>query len=88
MEKRISVFFTGKVQGVGFRWTSCQLGVQHQLTGWVRNLSDGRVEALVEGKPDQLAAWLTELQHRFRIDHLQQQEKPYQGNFSSMEILR
>ena len=45
----LQVFYEGHVQGVGFRFTVRHLAKGFDVTGWVRNLPDGRVEALVEG---------------------------------------
>jgi acylphosphatase len=43
------VFFEGNVQGVGFRWSVKQTAKGFDVTGWVRNLADGRVELQVSG---------------------------------------
>jgi acylphosphatase len=55
----LQVFYEGNVQGVGFRW-----GVRHaangfEVTGWVRNLQDGRVELQVTGEEDEVRAFLS-----------------------------
>ena len=47
--QRETVIFAGRVQGVGFRYTVKNLALQHALTGYVRNLNDGRVELVMEG---------------------------------------
>jgi len=43
------MLFSGRVQGVGFRYTTCQIARDFPITGYVRNLPDGRVEAVAEG---------------------------------------
>jgi acylphosphatase len=45
----------GRVQGVGFRWFTKDVAMREGVTGWVRNLPDGRVEALIEGDADAIA---------------------------------
>ncbi len=55
---RRSVFYSGRVQGVGFRYTTCDVARRFAVTGFVRNLPDGRVEAVVEGESDEIAAFL------------------------------
>jgi acylphosphatase len=52
------VFYEGRVQGVGFRYTVYQITSGFDITGWIRNLPDGRVELLAAGEPDELEAFL------------------------------
>jgi acylphosphatase len=60
---RRRVLISGRVQGVFFRDTCRRLAVSHGVAGWVRNLPDGRVEAVFEGpadRVDRLVAWTRE----------------------------
>ena len=59
---RVSVSVKGKVQGVGFRYFAMQAGRRLGLTGWVRNLPDGRVEAEAQGDERSLKRFVTELE--------------------------
>lgn len=52
MGVRISINYTGRVQGVGFRWRVSQIAKSFSCTGYVKNLMDGSVELLVEGKKE------------------------------------
>ena len=52
------VFYEGRVQGVGFRYTVRQIAKEYEVTGWVRNLLDGRVELLVSGNADEVDGFL------------------------------
>lgn len=55
MEKaRAHVFISGLVQGVFFRWNTKKMADKLQLSGWVRNLPDGRVEAIFEGDKESI----------------------------------
>ncbi len=49
---RIRLKLYGSVQGVGFRYFVREVAVSSQLTGWVRNMDDGSVEAVLDGKDD------------------------------------
>jgi acylphosphatase len=53
------VFYEGRVQGVGFRYTARHIAKGYDVTGWVKNLTDGRVEMQVSGEPDEVDAFLT-----------------------------
>jgi acylphosphatase len=48
----------GRVQGVGFRYAAVDAALHHQVAGWVRNRSDGAVEALVQGDAESVAAMI------------------------------
>ena len=48
-KKRAQIIYSGKVHGVGFRWTAERIANSLNLTGWVMNCLDGDVEALCEG---------------------------------------
>ena len=61
MPKRRRAIVTGRVQGVGFRWYTREKANDLGLTGWVRNLHDGRVETAFQGDPALVAemeTWL------------------------------
>lgn len=54
-------FVSGEVQGVGFRFFAQRAAARHQVQGYVRNLPDGRVEALAEGSPKNVEGFKHEL---------------------------
>ncbi|MCB9855152.1 MAG: acylphosphatase [Phycisphaerales bacterium] len=56
---RRTVLFEGRVQGVGFRYTACEIAREFDVTGSVRNLPDGRVEMVIEGRSDELDRFQT-----------------------------
>lgn len=54
---RVLVLYSGRVQGVGFRYTVKQVAAGYEISGTVRNLPDGRVELVAEGARDELEAF-------------------------------
>lgn len=54
----LQVFYEGNVQGVGFRWTVRHAATGFDVTGWIRNLADGRVELQVNGEENEVRAFL------------------------------
>jgi len=59
---RYDITFTGRVQGVGFRWTTCRVAERFDVAGWVRNEPDGSVRCVVEGDAAQLDAFVGAVQ--------------------------
>jgi acylphosphatase len=55
------VIYSGRVQGVGFRFTTRQIASGYEVNGWVKNLEDGRVELQAVGEADELEAFLAEI---------------------------
>ena len=68
-------FFAGRVQGVGFRYATKQLAKGFDVTGWVRNLADGRVEMQIMGDEEELDEFLEELHDSPLGHHIQEQEE-------------
>lgn len=58
MKRRIHVFYSGRVQGVGFRVTVEEVAQEHGVVGWVRNLKDSRVELMAEADEHKLEIFL------------------------------
>lgn len=56
MTVRAHVFVSGSVQGVSFRWYTIEQARSHKVAGWVRNIPDGRVEAVFEGADEAVAS--------------------------------
>lgn len=86
--KRYTVYFAGRVQGVGFRYNTSSIARRYAVTGFVRNCSDGRVELVVEGKPREVDEFLREVRERFhtniRDEHCDVQDPT--GEFDSFDI--
>lgn len=65
MRVQAHVYFSGIVQGVGFRYTTHRLACDLGLVGWVKNLSDGRVEVLAQGPQQEVKKLVEQLQTHF-----------------------
>jgi len=84
------VHYTGTVQGVGFRATAAYLARNHPVTGWVRNLTDGRVQLRVEGDTTAVDAFLGAVRDRFsyQIESEQIEEQVATGKYREFGIVR
>ena len=79
---RAHVYVSGKVQGVYFRATTRKTAEKHDVDGWVRNLADGRVEAVFEGPPesvDRLVAFCHEGSSAARVDDVEVTDEEPEG---------
>jgi len=59
------IIFTGRVQGVGFRFTAYDIAHRRQLTGFVRNVPDGTVEMLAQGRPEDVDDCIQDIEEYF-----------------------
>lgn len=78
MNVRKHIYFSGNVQGVGFRYQAYRIATALGLTGWVQNLYDDRVELEVQGEERVVWDLVTELhkQRFIRIDHMEVEDLP------------
>ena len=84
---RLRILVSGRVQGVGFRYSAVDLGRRLGLRGWARNLPDGRVEVVAEGPDDdvrQMAQWCREGPPAARVSDVE--EEPLGGGEALAEF--
>ena len=86
---RAHIFVRGFVQGVGFRWSMQREARRLGVKGWVRNLPDGRVEAVIEGpkdKVEQLIAWARRGPRSAWVEGVDVYWEEYRGEFDDFHI--
>lgn len=91
MARRVHLFASGRVQGVWFRQSTEQRARELGLTGWVRNLPDGRVEVVAEGGEEpvaQLVEYCRQGPPLARVDRLEAEDEPPTGEFAGFEARR
>jgi acylphosphatase len=89
-QKRVHIFVKGKVQGVYFRQGMKDIAEKKNVTGWVRNLQDKRVEAVLEGKDidvNSVIEWSHMGSPNAIVDDVEIINENYVGKFSKFEIL-
>ena len=86
----MQVFYSGRVQGVGFRYSVRKVANEFEVTGSVRNLADGRVQLVAEGSKDELDAFRQGIRES-GLEHFIQQEEVSWGeaknDFRGFEIV-
>ena len=63
MKKQVRVYYAGRVQGVGFRFSAEETAQQLRVVGWVKNLRDGRVELMAQGDEESLKRFLAQMRN-------------------------
>jgi acylphosphatase len=89
--ERLQIFYSGRVQGVGFRYSTKALATGFDVTGTVRNLPDGRVELILEGARPELEEFRKAVQHSELGGLIRQEEASWsaaKNEFRGFEIIR
>jgi acylphosphatase len=82
------VIYHGRVQGVGFRYTTRGIAKRFRISGFVRNLSDGTVELLTQGEPDEVCRFLAAVGESLaaNISHVEESDATPDAGFTRFEI--
>jgi acylphosphatase len=86
---RAHVFVSGTVQGVYFRQNTKDVATRHNVTGWVRNLQDGRVEAVFEGGDmdvNEVIEWCHVGPPKAKVDDVNVKFEKYTGEFADFAV--
>ncbi|QUC64471.1 acylphosphatase [Nitrosopumilus sp. K4] len=89
-KQRIRIFVTGKVQGVFFRQALKVMAKKNDVFGWVKNLKDGRVEAVLEGEVEnvsRLIEWAHGGPANARVEDVEIINEKFTGEFSKFDVL-
>jgi acylphosphatase len=89
-EQRVHVFVSGKVQGVFFRQAMKVIAKKNNVCGWVRNLPDKRVEAILEGdnnSVNSIIEWARVGPANSRVDGVEVSNEEFKNEFSAFEVL-
>ena len=87
---RAHIFVTGKVQGVYYRQNTVETANEHGVTGWVRNLPDGRVEAVLEGDESsvkKMIEWCKVGPPNAQVEKVDTKFESYTGEASGFTII-
>lgn len=86
---RNRVIFTGRVQGVGFRYASNMQARSYRVCGYVRNLKDGTVELVIEGEREEVAWFIASVQERMTgvIKETNKTIEVASGEFAEFSVL-
>lgn len=82
------IHFSGRVQGVGFRYTTRNIALRYDVSGYVRNLPDGRVELVMEGPDAEMEQVVDDLRRKMSgfIRRIESDTTPATGEFEQFSI--
>ena len=86
---RLHANFSGAVQGVGFRFTAIRIAEQYEVTGFVKNIPDGRVEVVAEGGRKVVKSFIDAICNsslRDYITNVEKESSPATGEYKEFEI--
>ncbi|MEN6386809.1 MAG: acylphosphatase [Phycisphaerales bacterium] len=78
--------FSGYVQGVGFRFTAKQIAHRYELTGYVRNRDDGKVEMRLQGEPQDIEDCIEDLKDTFSCRDVKVEDADFNSSFEDFGI--
>ena len=86
--KRVHIFYSGDVQGVGFRFTAVDVAQKYGVTGWVKNRAGGEVELVAEGEDQTLKRFVDDLNSQMSsyISDKKVNYEPPTGEFVNFQI--
>ncbi|MBU0547462.1 MAG: acylphosphatase [Candidatus Omnitrophica bacterium] len=89
MKKQLHLYYSGKVQGIGFRYTVRDIASSIKICGWVKNLTDGRVEVLAEAEDGDLSSFLEQINQHFSlyIKETNSEWQPASGEFRDFQVV-
>jgi acylphosphatase len=71
----LQVLYEGNVQGVGFRWSVRHIATGFDVTGWIKNLHDGRVELQIAGEESEVLGFLDAIKNSELASHIRRQQQ-------------
>jgi len=89
-QQRVHLLVSGKVQGVFFRQALKVIAKKNNVLGWVRNLKDGRVEAILEGdneSTNSVIEWIHIGPANSRVDDVEVSNEEFKNEFSTFDVL-
>ncbi|MDO8489579.1 MAG: acylphosphatase [Candidatus Omnitrophota bacterium] len=89
MKKQLHLLYSGRVQGIGFRYTVQDIAGQQKVLGWVKNLDNDKVEVVAEAEEELLNNFLQQINQHFSryIEDVSIKWQPANGQFRDFQIV-